>query len=286
MRCARYAEARNLLDDGDYYVCERTFAGIGAAVPRDPSALRFNLQLLRGIGPRTEERLKGQGYPDLASLAGHARWGTAACRVLAAIEAKDCAILASCGAAELDLLGFYSQEDIAFLDIETTGLYSTQPLFLVGVMGSRDDGGTMVMRQFVARSYEEEAAVLRAVRAELERFTVVATYNGRRFDLPYIRDRMAYHGIPPGREHLHVDVLRLVRRSYRGRFPDHKLTTVASHLLGYERHGDIPSYMIPEAYHEFVRTRNPALIRPIIEHNAMDISALALILASILGSRP
>ncbi|MEW6228716.1 MAG: ribonuclease H-like domain-containing protein [Bacillota bacterium] len=281
MERASFVQAGQLLGEGDYYVAERVFPPVSVLTRADLSTLYCNLQLLRGVGPRTEEKLKSRGYHDLTSLTKHGRWGRAACDVIAAIERKDAAALARCGAPEADLVGFYSPTEVGFVDIETTGLYSTQPLFLVGVMACSDDG-TMLLRQFLARTYEEEAAVLYAVRLELERFRVIATYNGRRFDLPYICDRMAYHGVSFALDQFHIDILRLTRRLYRSALPDCRLTTVASHLLGYERHGDIPSYMIPEVYHDFVKSRNPALIRPILEHNAMDVHTLALILGNVL----
>ncbi|MGE5571869.1 MAG: ribonuclease H-like domain-containing protein [Bacteroidota bacterium] len=279
---AKPKPAGDLLGEGDYCVIERTFPAVYVSPPGGHESLRRSLRLLRGIGPKTEEKLKAQGYHDLTCLVRHTRWGQAACTVLAAIEGGDAELLTRCGASDLDLLCFYPVTRMAFIDIETTGLYSTQPLFLVGIMGFRGDGN-MVLRQFLARSYEEEAAVLAAVRDEFDRFEVVTTYNGRRFDLPYIRDRMAYYGIECSSCTFHLDLLRTARRLFRGVLPDCRLVTVAEHLLGYERRGDIPSAMIPEVYHEFVRSRNPALIRPVLEHNAMDLHALALILENILG---
>ncbi|MCR4401698.1 MAG: ribonuclease H-like domain-containing protein [Firmicutes bacterium] len=276
--------ADDLLGEGDYYVARRTLPPVYVSPGRGRESLRRNLKLLRGVGPRTEEKLKAQGYSDLARLCQHSRWGTAARAMLEAIENGDRKTLLRCGASELDLLTHYPETAIAFVDIETTGLYSTQPLFLVGIMGFCEDRGVF-LRQYLARSYEEEAAVLSAVRDELDKVQVVATYNGHRFDLPYIRDRMAFHGMECVSCELHVDLLRVVRRLYRDVLPDCRLVTVAAHLLGYERHGDIPGALIPEAYHEFVRSRNPALIRPILEHNAMDLHALALVLETILDVR-
>ncbi len=267
--------ASELLGEGDCYLAERVFPPMPAHAARDTSHLCRNLQLLRGVGPKTEERLRAQGYDDLQSLASHPRWGGQASELMEAIERRNAHALWRCGAPEADLAGFYLPGRIGFLDIETTGLYSTQPLFLIGIMRCREDGA-MLVRQFLARTYDEELAVLLAAQRELEGLGAVATYNGRRFDLPYIRDRMAYHGISFEAAHFHVDLLRVVRRAFRGALPDFRLVTVASFLFGYERHGDIPSALIPEAYHEFVRTRNPALVRPILEHNAMDLHALAL----------
>ena len=157
----------------------------------------------------------------------------------------------------------------------------TQPLFLIGVMRV-PEVGEMILKQFFARTYEEEVAVIEAAKSELESARVVVTYNGVRFDVPYIRDRMAYYGTCCSQDHFHFDLLWISRRLFRETLPNCKLVTVASHVLGYERHEDIPGYMIPEVYHEFVMNPRPALIRPILEHNAMDIHTLALLLDSIL----
>ncbi|MGB4736148.1 MAG: ribonuclease H-like domain-containing protein, partial [Bacillota bacterium] len=54
------------------------------------------------------------------------------------------------------------------------------------------------------------------------------------------------------------------------------------YALGYERGDDIPGYMIPEVYHRFAVNPSSTLIRPILEHNAMDIHTIALLLAWIL----
>ena len=50
-----------------------------------------------------------------------------------------------------------SSEDVIFLDLETTGL-NNSPVFLIGTMVWEDDA--LVVRQFLARNYAEERAIL------------------------------------------------------------------------------------------------------------------------------
>ncbi|NLG84643.1 MAG: hypothetical protein GX493_08580 [Firmicutes bacterium] len=132
----------------------------------------------------------------------------------------------------------------------------------------------------MARRYEEERAVLAAVAAELPRFKVVVTYNGRRFDLPYLRSRFLFHRVPyRWEEHLFLDLLRHARRRYRGWLPDCRLVTVETAAGARPpRSDDVPGAMVPELYHEFVLTQDPAFITPILAHNAMDLLSLAALL--------
>jgi uncharacterized protein YprB with RNaseH-like and TPR domain len=278
---ASFVPACKLLGDGDYYVEERTFFDVSLPLPLEEPTLLKNLQVMHGVGPVTEGKLREEGYEDVESLAQHIRWGDQARSIAKAVERKDARFFFRTKAPDWQVLGLCAPEEMVFLDIETCGLTSTQPLFLVGMM-KQQSKGVMILRQFFARSYEEEVAVLDAVKSELESAAVIVTYNGLRFDMPYIQDRMAYYGTCCLRDHFHFDLLWTARRLFRETLPNCKLVTVASHVLGYERDGDIPGYMIPEVYHEFVMNPCSALIRPILEHNAMDIHAMALLVARIL----
>ncbi len=273
--------AYELLGPGDYYITERVFPGVDLPLPLQETELCCNLQAIRGVGPVTEGKLRDEGYDDLESLSNHKRWGRQARSIAEAIERKDIRFLSDTKLPDQQVLGLYSCGDLVFLDIETCGLASAQPLFLVGMMKALEKG-KMLLKQFFARSYEEEFAILTAVRRELENARAVVTYNGQRFDMPYIRDRMIYYGMCFPAEHFHFDLLWTARRLFRETLPNCKLVTVASHVLGYERYGDIPGYMIPIVYHEFVENPRPALISPILEHNAMDVHTMALLLADIL----
>jgi uncharacterized protein YprB with RNaseH-like and TPR domain len=167
---------------------------------------------------------------------------------------------------------------VLFLDIETTGLMST-PLFLIG-LGSLIEGD-FVMTQLLARDYAEEAAVLANFRENLTRYDVLVTFNGKSFDVRYIRDRLIYHRLPSAISHPHVDLLPPARRRWRGHFENCRLQTLEARVCGRTRTDDIPSAEIPQAYHDFVRTGNPHLLERILYHNAMDLVTMVELLVAL-----
>ena len=165
---------------------------------------------------------------------------------------------------------------VLFLDIETAGLSANTYAFLVGLMYWED--GRFVSDQIFARDYNEEEGMLRHVRAAMERFDSVVTYNGASFDLPFLRQRMTVLRIPDVAPIDSVDLLHAARRIYKPLLPNCRLVTVEKHLRGVERQDDIPSRFIPRAYHEFVRTRDARLMRNVVYHNRMDVFTMAVIL--------
>lgn len=162
--------------------------------------------------------------------------------------------------------------DLAFLDLETCGL-SSAPLFLGGLLLWEEDG--LVVRQYLARDYSEEAAVTALVAETLNRTQLLVTFNGKTFDVPFLRMRAAANGVAFGREPAHLDMLHECRRAWRHRLPDCKLQTLERYVCGWYRTGDIPGAEVPDAYHEFVRTGDAADLARIMHHNRLDLLTLA-----------
>jgi len=163
-------------------------------------------------------------------------------------------------------------EQMLFMDIETTGLGST-PLFLIGVMTVEDDG--FAIRQYLARDYTEEPAVIRSFVAEMKAKQMLVTFNGKSFDMPYIRTRAAYHRLGGSPEPAHFDLLHESRRIWRSELPNCRLQTLESRICGRSRHDDIEGADIPDAYHDFVRTGDASDIVLIAKHNVLDLLTMA-----------
>lgn len=163
-------------------------------------------------------------------------------------------------------------EDFVFMDIESTGL-SSSPLFLIGVMVWEANG--FVVRQYLARHYGEERAVLAAFHELCDQRRILVTFNGKSFDFPFIRTRCAATGIPFSLEIAHLDLLHLSRRIWKGRLPDCKLQTLEWHVCRRMRYGDIPGSEIPDAYHAFVHSGNARRLAVILKHNKLDLITLA-----------
>lgn len=160
-------------------------------------------------------------------------------------------------------------QDVICVDIETTGLTAGTPLFLIGVLGHFD--GELRVIQLLARDYTEEAALLTHFVALLDASSAIVSFNGKSYDLPYIRDRCAFLGVPFRLRQAHIDMLHVARRFWGRQLPNCKLQTLERHLCHRIRRGDIPGAEIPDAYHRFVRSGNAVQMRDILFHNALDL---------------
>ncbi len=137
------------------------------------------------------------------------------------------------------------------------------------------------MEQYLLRRIDEEPAALAGLLTHLSGRRAFVTYNGRTFDIPYIRERLAYYGIRANLEGPHFDVLHFSRRAWRDCVPDCKLTTLERCFLGIEREDDVPSAMVPEFYESYMRTGNPGPLVPIVEHNRRDLLTLASLFSKL-----
>lgn len=165
-----------------------------------------------------------------------------------------------------------SPDDFIFMDVESTGL-SNSPLFLIGVMVWKDGG--FEARQFFARNYAEERAVISLFLDLCATKKVLVTFNGKSFDFPFIRARAAATGIPFAIDPLHLDMLHVCRRIWKRRLPDCKLQTLETFICDRPRYGDIPGAEIPDAYHAYVRTDDAWQMVQVLKHNMLDLITMA-----------
>ncbi len=169
-------------------------------------------------------------------------------------------------------------ERTVFLDLETTGFSST-PVFLAGTMVI--EHGCIHVRQFFARDYSQEKSVLHAVASLLGEFEVLVTFNGKSYDVPFLKDRFCFHGLPFEPVMFHLDLLHPARRRWREELPDCRLVTLERHLCGRRRIGDVSGSEIPAVYHEFVRTGYSRAMRSVFHHNVLDLITLAELLCEL-----
>jgi uncharacterized protein YprB with RNaseH-like and TPR domain len=189
----------------------------------------------------------------------------------------------------VDLLRFLSQDrtltdfairDALFLDIETTGTAGGTGTyaFLVG-LGFVDDGYFQV-RQFFLHDLGEESAFLNAVEEFVQRFPYLITYNGKSFDSQILRNRYLMHRREdPLCNKQHIDMLFIARRLWKKRFHECDLMNLEREVLHFYRVDDIPGYLIPSAYTDYLRFARSNLIQKVIHHNQWDIVSLAVLTA-------
>ncbi len=177
----------------------------------------------------------------------------------------------------LDQPGCVSNSSLLFLDTETTGLGGTGTVaFLVGVGGLNSQGFTV--KQYIIPDFSDEAAMLEDVLAQINEDCVVVTYNGSAFDLPILRDRMIINRVARELPHrLHVDLLHPTRRLFRRRLRDCSLTNIERELFRFHRTNDIPGYLVPSVYFDWLTDERADSVRDVLAHNRWDIVSLGFL---------
>ncbi|HPI32052.1 MAG TPA: ribonuclease H-like domain-containing protein [candidate division Zixibacteria bacterium] len=178
--------------------------------------------------------------------------------------------------------------DLRFFDLETIGLGGAgTAAFLVG-LGALVEGGFEV-RQYLLPDYDDEAALLAAVAEEFSDRTVLVSYNGAAFDLPILLDRFTINRV--GREiprARHVDLLHAVRRLFRRRLRQCDLGNIERDVFGFRRFDDIPGYLVPSVYFDWLSDHKLDEMEKVLQHNRHDIVSLyflAAVLAEVFESR-
>ena len=175
-------------------------------------------------------------------------------------------------------------EKVIYLDIETCGFAGTM-VFLIGLMWFENDD--FVVEQLLAGDYAQEPAILAQTADILDGFELMTSFNGKRFDLPFIRERAIFHKQRQADIKTHLDLLFPAKRRWGKDLPNCQLQTLEFFLCKRRRVGDIPGDQIPQAYHDFVRDGNAGKIKSIIHHNLLDLLTMAQLVAMLAaGQQP
>lgn len=246
------------------------------------SQINHNLKLLPKIGVKKEENLKSSGYETIESLKGHDAYGDIASKFLERIDDMSfCEIIElldnnkyskKCRDNLIKCISLTDRENFKFMDIETKGL-SNVPIILIGV--SEIKGNKIISSQYFLRDYSEEEAILDGYLSHLDEDSVHVTFNGKSFDVPFIRNRCIYNRIDANRDLPHLDLMYFAKNLWKDQLPNCKLQTIEKELFGLEREGDVPGQYIPGYYDTYLSQNNIGPIVPIIEHNRQDIVSLA-----------
>jgi uncharacterized protein YprB with RNaseH-like and TPR domain len=167
-----------------------------------------------------------------------------------------------------------------FLDIETTGTAGGTGTyaFLVGI-GFVEEGYFQI-RQFFLHDLAEESAFLHAIADYSRPYQFLVTYNGKCFDTQILCSRYKmHHWEDPLAAKQHVDMLFIARRLWKRKHLECDLMNLERKVLNFQRLNDIPSFLIPSAYTDYLRFANSSLIQQVIHHNQWDILSLAVLTA-------
>ncbi len=201
------------------------------------------------------------------------------------IETKDVSLIQNCLWKRLPksdpllhhLAGFCnSDEDFAIVDIETLGL-SERPIILLGIANPRKD--RICTKQFLLRDIQDEPSAIWALVSQIESHHSLS-FNGRSFDIPYIKQRLAYYGLNAPVKNPHFDLLHFTRRALRHKLADCKLDTVEKYI-GIKRDINIPGALGPHFYDTYLKTKNVGPLVAIVEHNKQDLLSLGSLFSKL-----
>ncbi|MFW9780968.1 MAG: ribonuclease H-like domain-containing protein [Candidatus Heimdallarchaeota archaeon] len=258
-----------------------------------------NLKTVHYIGDFIENKLKGRGIQTLSDLRFlNLRYQESANSILSLIKGKDYVNLTKNKYIDdLDVSFCFKVEELLFLDIETLGLYNNA-MIIVGLGFYKNN--IYEIHLLFARNLEEEIAICEHLKKEIiSNFKCLVSYNGKRFDIPYLANRFLYYfdknpmifetdtpyEVSNSKFH-HIDLYQICRRRFKGIFDRYTLTNIEEQLLNMKRGNELPSSMVPLCYKKYQKNpkRYTGLVKECIEHNYFDVYSMPLILQKLLDS--
>ena len=108
-------------------------------------------------------------------------------------------------------------------------------------------------------------------------FTGIVTFNGKSFDIPLLNTRYIINRLQRPFDSLaHLDLLHLSRKLWKNRLQSRALQDLEKEILQIPRTQDeVPGWMIPQIYFDYLRSGDPEPLKGVIYHNGMDIVSLA-----------
>ncbi|PKO18421.1 MAG: hypothetical protein CVU39_03000 [Chloroflexi bacterium HGW-Chloroflexi-10] len=194
---------------------------------------------------------------------------------------------------EFSLPGFEKKiklADCAYLDTETTGLSQSSGTFafMLGVAVFQND--RLKLRQYFLKEPGQEQAMLLDFLNFIDPYSTIVSYNGIGFDVPILNSRYILYRMPHNlKGKVHWDQLKFTRSLWRYQFDDRSLKSIERQVLKFERNEEeVPGWMAPEIYRDYLRTGNTTAVSGVLYHNANDVislAALAYVLKTILADR-
>ena len=177
---------------------------------------------------------------------------------------------------------YFTFRNTVVADIETTGLSPRSCQVILGGL-IMPDGANRLAVQYFADSPADEAELLDRYAAVLSKYDVIVTYNGNRFDLPFLKKRMKVNRISAdGLERcFSFDLYRIVKKysELPSVLPDLKQKTVEQYMgTGQIRRDTIDGAESVRLYRQYVEDRSSRrgeLLDRILLHNRDDIVKLS-----------
>ncbi len=159
------------------------------------------------------------------------------------------------------------------IDTETTGLAGGTGTYAFIIGAGFWEKNALVVRQYLLRDFNEEPAQLQAFAEDCR--SQLISFNGKCFDLPLLANRCRINRLNfPLESAPHLDMLFSSRRIWKRHCDSFRLLDLEKRILGFARTDDVPSYLIPAIFFDYLQNRDERLLYPILNHNRDDILSL------------
>ena len=165
---------------------------------------------------------------------------------------------------------FITDDSILF-DIETTGFAkNTCIIYLIGIL--RKEGDYILIDQFLAESKSDEELILHSFASIMETKKTYITFNGVRFDVPFVQERLKHYGLVDCFYHKKSFDIYLEIRPYKNilKLPNYKQKTIED-FLGIHREDPFTGGDLIEVFKEYCHTHHPHLEKALLLHNYEDV---------------
>nr|WP_240338385.1 ribonuclease H-like domain-containing protein [Peribacillus alkalitolerans] len=146
-------------------------------------------------------------------------------------------------------------------------------MFLLGYAFIKN--GEVVVKQHILPKPGNEVAFYTSFLESVDYHSLV-TYNGKAFDWPQVKTQhtLIKEHVPKLPAFGHFDLYHASRRFWKGKLEKVKLASVEKELLQIERVDDLPGYLAPLIYFDFIDRQDPEGLFGILKHNEWDVLSL------------
>ncbi len=172
------------------------------------------------------------------------------------------------------------RENLAFFDIETTGLSAARAnLYLIGIVIWDNVGASWKLVQLFSEGIADEPALLRSFFELLAGKRLLLSFNGDSFDIPFLTQLLNQYTLPYRFEHLEsLDLYKLLRSVKKLlQLPNCKLKT-CEQFLGIDREDRFSGGELIYVYLDYLKEPDAEKLELLLLHNAEDLMNLPRLL--------
>lgn len=171
----------------------------------------------------------------------------------------------------------YPGKNILYYDIETTGLSASRGMvYLIGMTYKKKDSCYEILQFFAYNATDEKELVLEFF-DKIQRFDILVSFNGDNFDIPFLKKRAEYLGLPGNilnYEAVSLDIYRKIRRYCSILGMENARQKTIEKFVGIIREDTISGKELIKVYRDYLIKREERMRDILLLHNFEDVSGL------------